>query len=85
MHKKYSAILDTLLTDTEERWLFNGSRKAIRSCHGSKARRPGNNNSICTAAAMDDQEIAVCVFTADDTDMGIVRVEHQIARLRVAP
>lgn len=34
---------------------------------------------------MNDQEIAVCVLTADDTDMGIVRIEHQIARLRVDP
>ena len=85
MHKKYSAILDTLLTDTDERWLFNGSRKAIRSCHGSKARRTGNNYAIRAAAAMDDQEIAVCVFTANDTDVGIVRIEYKVARLRVAP
>ena len=34
---------------------------------------------------MDDQEIAVCVLTADDTDMGIVRIEYKVARLRVAP
>ena len=85
MHKKYSAILDTLLTDSDERWLFNGSRKAIRSCHGSKARRTGNNYAIRAAAAMDDQEISVCVLAADDADMGIVRIEHQIARLRVDP
>ena len=59
--------------------------KAIWSCHGSKARRTGDNNTVCAAAAMDDQEIAVCVLTADDTNMGIVRIEHQIARLRVVP
>ena len=85
MHKKYSAILDTLLTDTDERWLFNGSRKAIRSCHGSKARRTGNNYAVCTTAAMDDQEIAVRVPAADDADVGIIGIEHQIARLRVVP
>ena len=85
MYKKYSAILDTLLTDSDERWLFNGSRKAIRSGHGRETCRASDNNAVCAAAAMNDQEIAVCVLTADDTDMGIVRIEHQIARLCVAP
>ena len=33
---------------------------------------------------MNDQEIAVCVFTANDTDVGIVRIEHKVARLRFA-
>ena len=55
--------------------------KAIRSGHARKTCRAGNNNAVCAAAAMDDQEIAVCV----PADMRIVRVEHQIARLRVAP
>ena len=59
--------------------------KAIRSGHARKTCRAGNNNAVCAAAAMDDQEIAVCVPAADDADMRIVRVEHQIARLRVAP
>lgn len=60
-------------------------RKTVRPCHAGESRRAGDNNAVCTAAAMDDQEIAVCVLTADDTDMGIVRIEHQIARLCVAP
>ena len=34
---------------------------------------------------MDDQEIAVRVPAADNANMGIIRVKHQIARLRVAP
>ena len=34
---------------------------------------------------MDDQKIAVRILAADDTDMGIVRTEHQIARLCVVP
>ena len=34
---------------------------------------------------MDDQEIAVRVLAADDADMGIVRIEYKVARLRVAP
>ena len=59
--------------------------KTVWSCNACKACRTGNDNAIRAAAAMDDQEIAVCVLTADDTDMGIVRIEHQIARLRVAP
>ena len=85
MHKKYSAILDTLLTDTDERWLFGGSRKAIRSGHGRETCRTRNNRAIRAAAAMDDQEIAVRVPAADDADVGIIGIEHQIARLRVDP
>lgn len=85
MHKKYSAILDTLLTDTDERWLFGGSRKAIRSGHGRETCRTRNNHAIRAAAAMDDQEIAVRVPAADDADVGIIGIEHQIARLRVDP
>ena len=85
MYKKYSAILDTLLTDSDERWLFNGSRKAIRSCYACKTCRAGDNNTVCTTAAMDDQEIAVRVPAADDADVGIIGIEHQIARLRVDP
>lgn len=59
--------------------------KAIRSGHGCKTCRAGDNNAICPAAAMDDQKIAVCVLSADDADMGIVRIEHKVARLRVVP
>ena len=57
--------------------------KAIWS--GRKSCRAGNNNAVRAAAAMNDQEISVCILTADNADVGIVRVEHQIARLRVAP
>ena len=59
--------------------------KAVRPCNARKTCRAGDNNTVCTAAAMNDQEIAVCILTADDTDMGIVRIEHQIARLCVVP
>ena len=59
--------------------------KAIWSGHNRKSSRTGDNNTVCTTAAMNDQEIAVCVFTANDTDVGIVRIEHKVARLRVAP
>lgn len=59
--------------------------KAIWSGHNRKSSRTGDNNTVCTTAAMNDQEIAVCVLTADDTDMGIIWIEYQIARLRVAP
>ena len=85
MHKKHSAILDNLPTNYGERCLSSGSRKEIWSCDNCEACRAGDNNAVRAAAAMDDQEIAVCVLTADDTDMGIVRIEHQIARLCVAP
>ena len=85
MHKKYSAILDNLPTNYGERCLSSGSRKEIWSCDNCEACRAGDNNAVRAAAAMDDQEIAVCVLTADDTDVGIVRIEHKVARLRVTP
>ena len=59
--------------------------KAVWPCNVCKACCAGDNNAVCAAAAMDDQEIAVCIPAADDADVGIVRVEHQIARLRIAP
>ena len=59
--------------------------KAIWSGHNRKSCRAGNNNAVRAAAAMDDQEIAVCILAADDTNVRIVGIEHQIARLRVAP
>ena len=60
-------------------------RKAVRLCNACEACRAGDNNAICAAAAMDDQEIAVCVLAADNADVGIVWIEYKIARLRVAP
>ena len=59
--------------------------KAIWSCHGGKSSGTGDNNTIRAAAAMDDQEIAVCVRAADNADVGIVWIEYKIARLCVAP
>lgn len=59
--------------------------KVVWSRHGGKSSGTSDNNAIRAAAAMNDQEIAVCVFTANDTDVGIVRIEHKVARLRVAP
>ena len=85
MHKKHSAILDNLPTNYGERCLSSGSRKEIWSCDNCEACRAGDNNTVCTTAAMDDQEIAVRVPAADDADVGIIGIEHQIARLRVVP
>ena len=34
---------------------------------------------------MDDQKIAVRVSAADNADVGIIGIEHQITRLRVVP
>lgn len=59
--------------------------KAIWSGHNRKSCRACDNNAVCAAAAMDDQEIAVCVLAADNADVGIVWIEYKIARLRVAP
>ena len=50
-----------------------------------EACRAGDNNAVCAAAAMDDQKIAVRVSAADNADVGIIGIEHQITRLRVAP
>ena len=59
--------------------------KAIWSCHGGKSSGAGDNNTVCTTAAMNDQKIAVRVSAADNADVGIVRIEHKVARLRFAP
>lgn len=59
--------------------------KAIWSGHNRKSCRAGNNNAVRAAAAMDDQEVSVCILTADNADVGIVWIEYKIARLRVAP
>ena len=59
--------------------------KAVRPCNACEACRTGDNNAVRTATAMDDQEIAVRVLTADNADVGIIRIEHKVARLRVAP
>lgn len=59
--------------------------KAIRPCNAGEACCAGNNNAIRAAAAMDDQKIAVRILTTNDADVGIIGIEHQIARLRVAP
>ena len=60
-------------------------RKAVRLCNACEACRTGDNNAICAAAAMDDQEIAVCVPAADDTNVYVCRVKYKVARLCVAP
>ena len=46
---------------------------------------PVMTTPFVVAAAMNDQKVSVCILAADNADVGIVRVEHQIARLRVAP
>lgn len=85
MHKKHSAILDNLPTNYGERCLSSGSRKEIWSCDNCEACRAGDNNAVRAAAAMDDQEVSVCVLAADDADVGIIRIKGQIAGLGFAP
>ena len=58
--------------------------KAVRSCCGGKSVRTSDNNAVC-AAAMDNLEIAVCSHATDVSDVGIIGIEHQIARLRITP
>ncbi len=59
--------------------------KTVRPCHAGESRRAGNNNAVRAAAAMDDQEIAVRVLTADDANMYVCRVKYEVARLCVVP
>ena len=47
--------------------------------------RTSNNHAVRTAAAMDDQQIAVCVCASSDADVGIIRIKDQIAGLGFAP
>ena len=46
---------------------------------------PVMTTPFVVAAAMNDQKVSVCILAADDTNVRIVGIEHQIARLRVAP
>lgn len=64
-------------------WVF--ICKAIRSGHCREARRTCDDHTVCAAAAMDDQEVAVRIAPADNADMGIAGIKHQIARLGLAP
>lgn len=34
---------------------------------------------------MDDQQITVRIFTADDTNVYVCRIKYKVARLRVTP
>ena len=57
----------------------------LRSGDGSKPLFPGNNHIVITAGTMDDEDIAVFIPTGDDSHMGVIRIEYQIAGKRVCP
>ena len=59
--------------------------KAVRSCCGGKSGRTSDNNAVCAAAAMDDQEVSICILTAGDTNVYVCRIKYEVAQLRVAP
>ena len=59
--------------------------KTIRPRHARKTCRAGDNNAVCTTAAMDDQEIAARIAPADNADMGIAGIKHKVTRLGLAP
>ena len=51
-------------------------RKALYSCY---------HHIVGTTGTMDHQQVAVRVPASDNADMGIIRVENQISRLRFIP
>ena len=57
----------------------------LRSGNGHKAACPGDDHIISTAGAVDHQQAAIFRPAADDADMGIVRVKHQVAGLGIRP
>ena len=57
----------------------------LRSGNGHKAACPGNDHIISTAGAVDHQQTAILVPAADNANMGIVRVKHQVTGLGIRP
>ena len=60
-------------------------RKIIRSGNGHKTVCPGDDHIVRAAGAVDHQQISILVSAADDANMGIVRVKHQVTGLCVRP
>lgn len=61
------------------------SEKVIRPRNGNETACAGNDHIISTAGTVDHQQISVLVSAANNTDMGIVRVKHQVTGLGVRP
>ena len=57
----------------------------LRSGNGHKAACPGDDHIVRAAGAVNHQQISILVSAADDANMGIVRVKHQVTGLGVRP
>ena len=56
-----------------------------RSTDRCKALLTSNDYIVIAAGAVDDQQLSVGVPSADNTHMGIIRIEHQVTGLCVRP
>ena len=61
------------------------SSEVLRPADRGKTGRAGNNYIIRAAGAVDNQQIAICISTTDNADMGIAGIEHQVAGLGLTP
>ena len=57
----------------------------LRSSDRGKALQPSHDHIVVAAGAVDDEQFSVCVPAANNTHMGIIRVEHQVTGLCVRP
>lgn len=60
-------------------------RKILGPANRGEAAFPRHHHIILAAGAVDDKHIAAAVKSADNADMGILRVKHKVARLGIAP
>ena len=57
----------------------------FRTSNRGEADLSSHHHIIRTAGAVDDQQLSVGVPSADNTHMGIIRVEHQVTGLCIRP
>lgn len=65
------------------RFIF--SAVVFRPSYGSKPGLPGNDHVVLSAGTVDDLDIAALVPAAHNANMGVLRVEYQIAGLGLGP
>ena len=61
------------------------SAVVVRPANGCKPGLPGNDHVVLPAGTIDDLDISALVPTAHDTNMGVLRVEYQVAGLGLGP
>ena len=57
----------------------------FRPANRCKASFSGHHHVVVSAGAVDDHNIAAAVKAADNADVAVLRIEHKVARLSVAP